>query len=88
MKKGLKRSQVVAKIKRVAQKWENSKIDTNCASTILKSLEDLGIICPPERVVSKAKTPGSNKTKPVYGMEWEPEKPTKIPVKYFVPKTK
>lgn len=84
--KGLKRSQVVNKIKQVAQKWENSKIDKNCASTILSELEKMGIICPPERVVAKAKTPGQKGIKPVYGMEWSPEKKTKVPTKYFIVK--
>jgi hypothetical protein len=85
MSKGLKRSQVVKKIKQIAQKWENSKIDTNCADTILIALESMGIICPPECVVARAKTIGSKKTQPVYGMAWAPEKKTKVPVKYFVP---
>lgn len=86
--KGLKRSQVVNKIQKIAQKWVDSKIDKNCADSILTALEKMGVICPPERIVALAKTPGKKGSRPVFGMEWAPEKETKVPVGYFVPGTK
>ena len=81
----MKRSQAVKKIKAVLQTWENCKLDTKCASTVLAELEKMGLICPPETVVAKAKVPGKKGLVPVYGMAWEPERKQKIPIKHFQP---
>lgn len=82
----MKRSQAVKMIKKTLQKWENSKLDTNCAKEVLSVLEEAGLICPPEVVVARVKVPNEKKTKPLYGMEWEPEKKTKLPVKVMISK--
>ena len=69
----MKRSTVIRKIVKTLQFWENSKLDRKCANAVLTLLEKEGIITPPEVVVWKTKVNG--KVTPVFGMEWESERP-------------
>lgn len=70
----MKRIKAINIIHKTLQPWESSKLDKNCAKQILAALEELGIICPPERKIDEFKyidDEGKAQVLDIFGNDWE-----------------
>lgn len=75
----MKRSNAVTEILEVLKPWENCMLERKLANQILKRLEKLELISPPDRIVGYAVEEETGEIHEIHGSMWETEGRQEMP---------